>query len=99
METLEQTIMEAGTLPEMRLCLPTFKGFTVVKLEEIIYCAAEGSYTVVHLLHNRSVMVSRPLVDYDDLLSTTHFLRVHKTFLINLQHIDEYRRGEGVRWW
>lgn len=94
-DTLVHNVRQAGSQGEMRLCLPTFKGFTVVKLDEIIYCEAERSYTVVHLLNNKSVTVSKPLIDYDELLSDTSFLRVHKSFLINLNHIGEYQRGEG----
>ena len=39
--------------------------------------------------------VSKPLADYDELLKDTTFLRIHKSFLINLQHVKEYQRGEG----
>ncbi len=40
-------------------------------------------------------MISKPLFDYDKLLAGTSFLRVHKSFLINLLHVKEYIRGEG----
>ncbi len=39
-ETLLHNINKAGFPLEMRLCLPTQKGFAIVKLEEIIYCEA-----------------------------------------------------------
>src|SRR5450755_2015469 len=45
-ETLLYNINKAGSPLEMRLCLPTLKGFTVVKLEEIIFCEAQRSYTI-----------------------------------------------------
>ena len=79
----------------MRLCLPTQKGFTIVKLEEIIYCEAQRSYTIFRLVNNKSIIISKPLFDYDKLLADTIFLRVHKSFLINLMHVKEYMRGEG----
>jgi len=84
-----------GNPAEMRLCLPTIKGFIVLKLEEIIYCEAERSYTIFHLEGARNITVSKPLVDYDSLLRDTYFLRIHKSFLINLLHVREYQRGEG----
>jgi two-component system, LytTR family, response regulator len=40
-------------------------------------------------------VISRPLFDYDRLLTETGFLRIHKSFLINLMHVKRYRRGEG----
>lgn len=92
---LMHNLGKAGHPSEMRLCLPTLKGFIVLKLEEIIYCEAERSYTIFHLENNKTVTVSKPLLEYDYLLTDTSFLRVHKSFLINLLHVKEYQRGEG----
>ena len=91
MHNLNQT----GNPGEMRLCLPTLKGFIVLKLDEIIFCEAERSYTVFHLEGNKTVTVSKPLLEYDQILTDTSFLRIHKSFLINLRHVKEYHRGEG----
>lgn len=94
-ETLLYNIGKAGQPSEMRLCLPTLKGFIILKLDEIIYCEAERSYTVFHLDGKKPVTVSKPLIEYENILDSTNFFRIHKSFLINLKHIKEYRRGEG----
>jgi two-component system LytT family response regulator len=94
-KALLHNLSKAGNPSEMRLCLPTLKGFIVLKLDDIIYCEAERSYTVFHLEGNRTVTVSRPLLEYDEVLKDTSFLRIHKSFLINLNHVKEYHRGEG----
>ena len=94
-EALLHNLSKTGNPAEMRLCLPTMKGFMVLKLDDIIYCEAERSYTVFHLEGNKTVTVSKPLLDYDSLLRDTSFLRIHKSFLINLNHVKEYQRGEG----
>lgn len=92
---LLHNLSKSGNPSEMRLCLPTLKGFIVLRSDEIIYCEAERSYTVFHLDGNRTVTVSRPLLEYDEVLRDTTFLRIHKSFLINLHHVKEYHRGEG----
>ncbi len=79
----------------MRLCLPTQKGFTIVKLEEIVYCEAQRSYTIFRLTNSKTIIISKPLFDYERILADTSFLRIHKSFLINLLHVKEYMRGEG----
>lgn len=94
-ETLMHNLSKTGNPSEMRLCLPTLKGFIVVKLDDIIYCEAERSYTIFHLDGKRTVMVSKSLIEYDNLLQDTQFIRIHKSFLINLHHVKEYQRGEG----
>jgi len=94
-ETLMHNLNKAGSPSEMRLCLPTLKGFIVVKLDDIIYCEAERSYTIFHLEGKKTVTVSKSLIEYDNLLQETQFFRIHKSFLVNLNHIKEYQRGEG----
>ena len=94
-ETLMHNLNKAGSPSEMRLCLPTLKGFIVVKLDDIIYCEAERSYTIFHLDGKKTVTVSKSLIEYDNLLQETQFFRIHKSFLVNLNHIKEYQRGEG----
>jgi len=97
-ETLLYNISKAGQPSEMRLCLPTMKGFMILKLDDIVFCEAERSYTVFHLEDRgdkKTVMVSKPLLDYENMLVDTSFFRIHKSFLINLKHVKEYQRGEG----
>src|SRR5438309_742434 len=86
-------VQHATSPRDMRLCLPTQKGFTIVRLEEILYCEAQRSYTFFHLTNHKPIVVSRPLFDYDQLLTGTLFFRIHKSFLINMIHITDYARG------
>ncbi|HET7117998.1 MAG TPA: response regulator [Hanamia sp.] len=94
-ETLLHNINKATSPMDMRLCLPTLKGFSILALEEIVYCEAERSYTIFHLVNNKKITISKPLFIYDSLLEGTTFFRIHKSFLINLLHAKEYIRGDG----
>ena len=62
-----------GNPAEMRLCLPTLKGFIILKLDDILYCEAERSYTVFHLEDKKTVTVSKPLIEYENILDSTQF--------------------------
>src|ERR1700712_493442 len=86
--------MELSSI-EMKLCIPTFKGFLVLKLEDIVACEAVKNYTLIHLSNKKPFIVSKSLMEYEKLLEGSSFLRVHRTYLINLQHVKEYQRGEG----
>src|SRR3954464_13547515 len=54
-ETFLHNINKASSQLDMRLCLPTLKGFTVLKLEDIVYCEAERSYTIFRLVNNKTI--------------------------------------------
>jgi two-component system, LytTR family, response regulator len=80
---------------EMQLCVPGIKGFQVIKVKDIIYCEAENTYTGIYLQNNQKLLASRPLIDYETLLQDSLFVRIHKSYLINMQHLKEYQKGEG----
>lgn len=80
---------------ESKLCIPSLKGFQVVDLKQILYCEASGSYTNFYFTNHNSICSAKPIYEYEELLSDAGFVRIHKSYLVNLLHIKEYIRGEG----
>jgi two-component system, LytTR family, response regulator len=83
------------TKKEPRLGISTLNGFEVVDLIEVLYCEANESYTTIHLRNGSKVCASKSLNTYEQLLQDYDFLRVHKSFVINLHHIKHYIKGQG----
>jgi len=80
---------------DSRLCIPSIKGFQMVELKDILYCEASGSYTNIYFTDGSNTCASKPIFEYEELLSDAGFVRIHKSSLVNLMHIREYLRGEG----
>jgi two-component system LytT family response regulator len=78
-----------------KICLPTLKGFQVLEIKDIIYCEAANTYTNFIISGNKKVCASKPLAEYELLLESVNFLRIHKSFLINMNHVTGYNKGEG----
>lgn len=78
-----------------RIALSTSDSYELVRVEEILYCAAEGSYTHFILVNEEERFVSRHLKHYEQLLSGYGFFRPHQSCLINLKHIKKILRTEG----
>jgi two-component system LytT family response regulator len=77
------------------LVIPHLKGFLVLKIPEIIMCQADGYCTNFHLTGNRKIISSKNLKHFYDLLSDHNFIRIHHSFIINLDHVTGYnRQGE-----
>lgn len=66
-----------------------------IKVSDIIYCKADGSYTVFYLLSARKIMVSKLLKEYEDLLTDFNFLRTHHSYLINAKKIIKFDKTDG----
>lgn len=95
LETLVYNLQSKEGGQKLKMCIPSLKGFQVVKLSEIIYCEASGNYTNFHFTERPLICASKPIHEYESLLDDCGFVRVHKTFLINIEHVKEYQRGEG----
>ncbi|KXO00065.1 response regulator [Aequorivita aquimaris] len=78
-----------------RICLATVDGYEFINVEEIIYCKAEGSYTTFKLTNGPSLLVSKHLKEYENLLNEQHFMRVHNSYLINLNEVRKYVKADG----
>lgn len=91
---LQQLNPPAKSTPA-RIALTTGKGLVFIATRDIIYCKAEGNYTTVVLTDGRKITVSKVLKELDEILSGPDFYRVHSSFLIGINHIKRFIRGEG----
>jgi two-component system LytT family response regulator len=66
-----------------------------VNTADIIFCESDSNYTKVVLKEGKRILVSKPMKEIDDTLSGNDFYRIHNSFLINLNHINKYVRGDG----
>jgi two-component system, LytTR family, response regulator len=78
-----------------KICLATADRLEFVKVEEIVMCEASGSYTQVYLKDNKKILVSKNLKEYETLLADENFMRVHNSFLINLNEVKQFVKSEG----
>jgi len=78
-----------------KLAIPSSDGLVFVKIEDIIYCEASSNYTQIFTTGGKKYVVSRTLKEYEELLTDHNFFRIHNSFLINLNSVKKYVRGEG----
>ena len=92
---LKQQLENAGkTLPD-KIALPYQNGVTFTEIKLVIYCESENNYTRIHTTDGNQYMVAKTLGDIQEVLEERNFLRVHRQYLINLDHIKKYVKGEG----
>ncbi len=76
------------------IALPTGEGFTMVHINDISHLQAESNYTWVYL-PKRKYLVTKTLKDMEEMLAFPQYFRPHKSFVVNLNHVDRYIRGQG----
>jgi two-component system LytT family response regulator len=78
-----------------KIALPFQNGVIFTDIKNILYCESENNYTRFYVVEGRNYLVSKTLGDIQEVLEERNFLRVHRQFLVNLDHIKKYVRGEG----
>ncbi|MEP6646594.1 MAG: LytTR family DNA-binding domain-containing protein [Saprospiraceae bacterium] len=93
-ETLLYNLMNEKT-QNNRIAIPSQEGLQFVQMDDIIYLEAESNYTSIYLHSGGRIFVSKTLKDFEELLPSTVFIRIHHSFIINKNHLRKYLKGEG----
>ncbi len=78
-----------------KFIFPHLYGFDLIELNKIVLCKADDNYTEFSFLDGNKLLISRTLKKVEEQLSEYGFFRVHKKYLINLNHIKSYRKGKA----
>ncbi len=78
-----------------KIALPTLEGYELVQAESIVRCESDSNYTVVYFKNAPKMVVSKTLKEIEELLEGHHFFRVHHSYLVNLNEIKKYVKGDG----
>ncbi|MDO9039272.1 MAG: LytTR family DNA-binding domain-containing protein [Lutibacter sp.] len=81
-----------------KISLPMNNGdFTIVAIDDILYCEADGSYTNFYTTDNKVYTTSNNLKKVESILAQATFFRIHRSTLLNLKHVVQFNHtGELV---
>ena len=73
------------------------KGFTLIDYKDIVWLEASDNYTNIYLSNNnnKKIVASKTLKEFEAILPTNVFFRIHRSSLINIDYIKEYSNAEG----
>lgn len=80
--------LELQQQQQFRLALPSREGVHFLYPHEIIRCEALNAYTKFYLANNKHLLSSKNLGEYEELLVPFHFIRTHKSHLVNKAFIS-----------
>ena len=78
-----------------KITVHTSKGMLFVAMQNILWLQSDNNYTTLHLAEGHPIITSRSIGDFEEMLLEFDFCRIHHSAIINLQHLKEYRKGEG----
>ncbi|RXR17880.1 response regulator transcription factor [Flavobacterium amnicola] len=78
-----------------KIALQTSQGIFIHEIQTIIKCTSEGNYTNIHFIDGKKLLISKPLKDFEDMLCSFGFERIHHSHIINLNHLSSYVFKDG----
>jgi two-component system LytT family response regulator len=77
------------------IAIPSVDNIAFVKYQDILYLEADGRYTTFYLANDKKVTASKNMCDYEQVLDTSIFFRVHKSYIVNLNQIKKIHKTNG----
>jgi len=79
-----------------KIAVPTSEGFELLPADQVVYCEADDNYTHLFLKNKSKIIACRTLKEMEEQLVDFHFfIRVHHSYMVNLNEVTKYIRGEG----
>ena len=66
---------------------------SLIRIADIVYVESEGEYVRLHLADGSTLMTLFRLKNMESALPSESFMRVHRSFVVNLKYITGYAKG------
>lgn len=92
LEKNKQLIANLGvqTFQKKKIVVPTQEGLEFIRIADIIHLEGVNGYTKINLVNNNNFVSSQSIGHFMGMLTNTAFYQVHKSHIINLDHIERY---------
>jgi len=82
--------------PFNKIAVPTVEGFELIAADGVVRCEANDNYTQLFLKNKTRITACRTLKEMEEQLRDfPFFVRVHHSYVVNLNEVTKYIRGEG----
>lgn len=78
-----------------KIAISTAEGIEFIPIKNIIHIESRSNYSKIYLTDNKSLIVTKILKDFEEMLTPYNFYRVHNSHVINLNYIQKYIRSQG----
>lgn len=79
-----------------QLAISSLQGIEFITMDDIVFLEASGTYTTIVLSDKTQVVSSKPLGEFEELLSKkANFFRAHRSFIVNLRYVKKLSNKDG----
>lgn len=84
-----------GYSQKNKISINSSEGIDFYKISDIVYIESSSNYCRLYLVNGQKILATKLLKEFEELLARYRFFRIHHSYLINLNHLKKYVRGDG----
>ena len=87
--------LKSGPELPRKIAIHTQDAMHFFQLDEITRLEANSNYTYLHFVNGTKMLASKTLKEFEELLPSKQFFRVHHSSIINLKYVKKYLKSDG----
>ncbi|MDY0074443.1 MAG: LytTR family DNA-binding domain-containing protein [Acholeplasmataceae bacterium] len=92
-----KALIERLLLESSQMLFPTPDGYVQIQTKQITFLEAFGEEIYMHLEHDSSMLIRQPLYQLEEKLKLYHFIRIGKSFIVNIKKIRYIRTSFNAK--
>jgi two-component system, LytTR family, response regulator len=93
---LKDNLVPGVPWQDKKIIVPSAQTLFFFKPENIVMIKGEGAYSELYLIDGSKLLASKNLKHFEDMLQTIPvFFRCHKSYIININYLDNYVKSDG----
>lgn len=78
-----------------KIAIPLTGKTIFLNIKDVCYCKSDGNYTTLFLKNGEKYLYSKKIKDVYELFNSDEIIRVHQSYLVNMNYVKEYVKSEG----
>ncbi len=70
--------------------------YIFINQDDIVYCTAEGNYTIIHLSNSTLYAICKTLKAFSKTINMRKFIRCHHSYLVNGSYVDKISQDKRI---
>ena len=89
----------SGEIPKQQsliICVKSYGDYRYIDSEDVLYFEADNNSTDIHLNNGEMITAFKTLKHFETVLPPTQFLRIHNSYIINVNQVSRIHTGNTV---
>lgn len=94
--TLEKPTIIQQPNQSLVICVKSYGDYRYIDSEDVLYFEADNNSTDIHLNNGEMITAFKTLKHFETVLPPTQFLRIHNSYIINVNQVSRIHTGNTV---